>query len=244
MQKRFWEIDFARGLAVMAMVLFNWLFALHYLGLMPSFDPYSLFWWLFARVTAGSFIFLAGVSLYLNSVKSGGNNRILHHGVKLFALGMGITIATALFLDSGFIVFGILHSIGFSIILALPLLNRSAKTLAVAGVAFVAAGIFISNYSFNFPWLLWLGFVPQGFYTLDFFPLLPWFGVMLLGIAFGKTNYANRERNFPAPNWGKTILSKPIEFLGRHSLAIYLIHQPLLIAFLYLSGVPLHGLNI
>ena len=241
--KRFFEIDFARGAAVIMMVSFNWLFALYYLGLLPSFNPNDVFWWFFARATAGSFIFLAGLSLYLGSEKVESRQKLLFRGAKIFALGMAITAATALFLKSGFIVFGILHAIGVSIILAVPLLKRDAKTIAFVGVACLASGVFISNCSFSFPWLLWLGFVPKGFHTLDFFPILPWFGVMLLGIAVGKTFYPQAQRSFK-PLLNENFFTKPLAFLGRHSLAIYLAHQPLLIAVLYFSGVPLQGLNI
>ncbi len=232
--QRFWEIDFARGFAVLMMVLFNWLFALGYFSLI-SFDASQGFWWAFARVTAGLFVFIAGLSFTL-SFERNPSQKIVLRGLKLFALGMAITLATALFLKSGFIVFGILHLIGFSTIVALAFARLGSKALLSAGALAVAAGILLSQFSFSFPWLLWLGFVPRGFYTLDYFPLLPWFGVFLFGMAFSKKFYSKNKRRF-ALKENANGSERVFRFLGRHSLAIYLLHQPLLIAVLYALGI-------
>jgi len=159
----------------------------------------------------------------------------LLRGLMIFGLGMAITFATALFLKSGFIVFGILHSIGFSLVIAVQFLRFPVKKLLAFGLAAVLAGIFLSGLVFDFPWLLWLGFIPRGFYTIDYFPLLPWLGVLLLGLAFGKKFYAEGERTFKTRV--PLAFFKPLLFLGRHSLVVYLLHQPLLIAFLYVTGL-------
>lgn len=79
---------------------------------------------------------------------------------------------------------------------------------------------------------LWLGFTPYNFYTLDYFPLLPWLGVMSLGIFLGNTLYENYTRHFKLPDLSKYAIIKASGFLGRHSLLIYFIHQPVLIIIL------------
>ena len=191
MQKqRFWEIDFARGIAVIAMVFFNWLFALYYFGLLPSFDPQNPFWRDFAIITAGTFIFIAGVSLALSHYNSSKvlsgfevKKKLMKRSAKIFGLGMVVTLGTVLFLKSGWIVFGILHSIGLSTLLAIPLLKQKSGRLLFAGIAVVVLGAWLAQYSFDFPYLYFLGFTPEGFYTLDFFPLFPWFGVILFVIS-------------------------------------------------------------
>ena len=228
---RFWEIDFARGAAVVGMVLFNWLFALGFFGLI-AFDASQGFWWAFARLVGGAFVLISGVAFSLRLGKMDFRRKAVAAGLKLFALGLGITVATALFVGRGTVVFGILHFLGVAWILAIAFAGRSWAWLSAAGAAVVAAGVLLSSLSFSFPWLLWLGFVPRGFYSLDFFPLLPWFGVFLLGMALGKKFYGCTG----VAAASEPFYAKPLVFLGRHSLFVYLAHQPLLIALLYAAG--------
>jgi uncharacterized membrane protein len=86
----------------------------------------------------------------------------------------------------------------------------------------------------DFPWLLWFGFVPTQFYTLDYFPLLPWFGVVLIGIFLGNNLYQNNTRSFRLKDHSQLIINRVLCFLGRHSLIIYLLHQLLIVGILYL----------
>jgi len=231
-QRRFWELDFARGVAVAGMVLFNWLFALGFFGLI-AFDASQGFWWAFARLVGGAFVLISGIAFSLGLGKADFGRKAVARGLKLFALGLGITVATALFVGRGAIVFGILHFLGAAWILAIAFARRSWAWLLAAGAAVVAAGVLLSGVSFEFPWLLWLGFVQRGFYSLDFFPLLPWFGVFLLGMALGKKFYGGGAGIIAASG---PFYAKPLVFLGRHSLFVYLAHQPLLIALLYAAG--------
>ncbi|HWR64195.1 MAG TPA: heparan-alpha-glucosaminide N-acetyltransferase domain-containing protein, partial [Candidatus Thermoplasmatota archaeon] len=96
----------------------------------------------------------------------------------------------------------------------------------------------------DFPWLLWLGFVPSGFYTLDYFPLLPWFGVVLIGIFLGNSFYQNSTRKVSLSDHSQFILSRGLCFLGRHSLIIYLLHQLLIVGVLYVLHLVINGSRI
>ena len=232
MTKRFWEIDFARGLAVVLMVLFNYAFALDYLQIYKITDGW-VFWWLFPRIVAGTFIFLAGLSLTISYSKNKGWRKHAKRGLKIFGCGLLITFVTLIALPGGAILFGILHLIGISIIFGIFFI-RFRKLNLLLGVALIAVGFYLESFIFGFPWLLWLGFVPQGFYTLDYFPMMPWFGVFLLGIYFGNRFYKNgKTRIKQKPLIGSILFC----FLGRHSLLIYLVHQPILIAALHLIGL-------
>ncbi len=232
MQGRFWELDFARGAAVAGMVLFNWLFALGFFGLV-AFDASQGFWWAFARLVGGAFVLISGIAFSLGLDKSDFGRKAVVRGLKLFALGLVITVATALFVGRGAIVFGILHFLGVAWIVAIAFARRAWDWLLIAGASVVAAGVLLSGFSFEFPWLLWLGFAPRGFYSLDFFPLLPWFGVFLLGMALGKKFYG---RGAGIIAGSAPFYARPLVFLGRHSLFVYLAHQPLLVALLYAAG--------
>ncbi len=240
---RFWEVDLLRGTAVIMMVVFHFIYDLDYLNIFSA-NLSSGFWFFFARITAGLFILLVGVSLSLSTSRSevrGERDRIfiglLKRGLWIFALGMMVTAATYLLVEDEFIVFGILHFIGLSIILSYPFLTLSPRALnLVFAAAAIAAGVYLQSRSYPFPWLLWLGLAPEDFYTLDYVPLLPWFGVVLIGIFLGQVLYRGYERRFPLPDLSGLSLPGALCLLGRNSLFIYLIHQPLIVASLILIG--------
>jgi len=230
MKNRFYEIDSLRGLAITMMIAFHFFFDLKFLGLY-SFES-DLFWWLFPRLIASTFILLVGVSLTLSYSRVRTRKRVflkyLLRGLKIFSLGLVITLVTWLFIGKGFVVFGILHLIGLSIILAYPLLKYEKLNLYL-GTILMILGWYLSTLRFDFSWLLWLGFIPESFYSVDYVPLLPWFGLVPIGIFLGKMLYPNGKRCFKIAEF-KNPLVNFFSFLGRNSLLIYLIHQPLIVA--------------
>jgi uncharacterized membrane protein len=240
LNQRFWEIDSLRGTAILMMVIFHLIFDLYYFGIY-NFNIHSGFLWWFARITAFIFIFLVGVSLslsysrtiLLNNYGSQKNLffKYLKRGLKILGYGLIITAMTWIFIGEGFIIFGILHLIGIAIILEYPFLKCKYVNLFL-GIIFIVAGIYLMSFRFDFYGLLWLGFTPYNFYTIDYFPLLPWLGVVSLGIFLGNTLYEDYTRHFKMPDFSKYSLVKVSGFLGRHSLLIYIIHQPILIILL------------
>jgi uncharacterized membrane protein len=148
-------------------------------------------------------------------------------GIKIFSWGLLITIATLLFLERGFIYFGVLHFIGVSIILAYPFIKFRYLNLVIA-IVVLLAGLYLAGFTFDFPWLLWIGLKPENFYSLDYFPILPYFSLILFGIFLGNTLYKKHKRRFELKERNIEI----VEFLGRNSLAVYLLHQPLIILFI------------
>ena len=161
--------------------------------------------------------------------------RQVKRGLALFAWGLVITGATWLFLGEGFVRFGILHLIGASVILSYPCLRLGAWNLLL-GIVLVIAGLWLRGVTVDFPWLLWLGLQPRGFSTVDYFPLLPWFGVVLIGLFLGSLLYPAARRRCPVPDLTVLPPVKGLALLGRHALAIYLLHQPILIALLSVLG--------
>jgi uncharacterized membrane protein len=238
---RLWEVDLLRGVAVVMMVLFHLVFDLSYFGVC-KLDVHSCFWFFFARLTAFLFILLVGVSLTLSreradlqSRTAGLFRRLLWRGIWIFSLGMVVTAATYFLVGQGFIIFGVLHLIGVSIPLAYPFL-RLRRANIIPGLLFILVGWRLEDLSAPYPWLLWLGLAPDGFYSLDYLPLLPWFGVILMGIALGDHLYRGYRRRIALPDLSGRALIRPLAFLGRNSLMIYFLHQPALIALLYLAN--------
>ena len=235
---RFWEIDFLRGIAIIMMITFHFLFDLNYFG-NYGFNLHSGFWWLFARITAAIFIFLVGVSLtlsYSRAIKEKEGDlyflKYLYRGLKIFSWGLIITLITWVFIKQGLIIFGVLHFIGVAIILAYPFIRLRFLNLFL-GILLIIFGIYLTGLRFDFPWLIWLGFMPQNFYTFDYFPILPWFGLVLLGLFFGNLLYPEGKRSIKIREI-KNPVTNLFCFLGRHSLLIYLIHQPVLVALLHI----------
>ncbi len=238
-EKRFWEIDFLRGIAIIMMIIFHLMFDLSYFG-SYSINISSGFWLYFARSIATVFIFLVGVSLAISFSKKKNLRewriRNIKRGLIVFSWGLIITLLTLVFLREGTIYFGILHFIGISILISTFFVNLRIWNLLL-GTLLMLIGVYIRNFSFDSPWFLWLGLQPSNFYTLDYYPLLPWFGLVLIGIFFGNLLYKKNKRKFKLPEMPQNYLTGFFGFLGKHSLLIYLLHQPILIALLYALGI-------
>lgn len=238
---RYWEVDLFRGVAVMMMIVFHALYDLDFFSSQDLADVHSGIWPIFAKATASIFLLLVGLSLKISSARArirGDDSflRYLRRGVGIFSWGMAITLSTMLLLGGGFVVFGVLHLIGISIILSYPLMTRPLLDF-VLGSAAIFVGLLIRQFSFDSPLLLWLGFVPRYFYSVDYFPLLPWFGVVLVGIFLGNFLYPEGARRFSLPDPSARSPLKQICSVGRNSLAIYLVHQPILIISMQLLGI-------
>jgi len=249
-KERFWEIDFLRGLAIVMMILFHLVYDLDFLGIWDV-DLRSGFWLYFAITIASTFFLLVGVSLTLSHSRvkkaqmAGGKSPIeyLKRGLMIFSWGLIITLVTWFLLRERVVVFGVLHSIGVSIILAYPFLKLRFWNLLL-GVVFITLGIYLTNFTFEFFWLVWLGLRPAHFYTIDYFPILPWFGLVLIGLFLGNLLYPDYTRRFRLCDLASLSFVRLFRFLGRHSLLIYLIHQPILIALLLLLVVVNIGLSL
>jgi uncharacterized membrane protein len=237
--KRFWEIDSLRGLMITLMIIFHILYDLNYFNIYKT-ELYSGAFLILAYVVGSTFLLLVGISLTLSYNKASKNLtkkqlhlKFLKRGLKIFGLGLIITIATWLYLREGFIVFGILHCIGISIILAYTLIQRRYTNL-ILGIILILLGVLLRTLTFDFQWLVWLGFKPTSFYTVDYYPLLPWLGVVLIGISIGNTIYPKYRRKFQIRDFSELIIIRFFTYLGRNSLIIYFLHQPILITIIHL----------
>jgi len=233
MIERFWELDALRGIAIISMISFHFLFDIDYFGI-AAIGISSPFWQAIARIIASIFILVSGTCLSISFSKKPSFQKFFSRGMKLFFSGLIITIVSFFFIPKKFIAFGILHFIGIGAALSYPLLKmweKNPKSILISGILCIAMGFFLQNFRFDFPWLLWLGFMPKNFSTLDYFPIFPWFGVLLIGIFIGKKAYEKDKRKFEFVEIGKkNLTAKFLAFLGKHSLAIYFLHQLVLLA--------------
>jgi uncharacterized membrane protein len=240
--RRLWEVDTVRGIGVVLMIFYHLIFDLSYFG---AYSGYMLSgpWQTFARGIGSTFIFVMGISLTLRYNRLGPEldpgplfRKYLVRGAQLLAWGMVITVVTYFVIGYGYVIFGILHLLGLSTILAYPFL-RSRWASLVGGIVVIGLGMYIDSFVSSGPWLLWLGVKQMMRYMVDYYPVLPWFGVALLGIFVGYTLYPHGRPRFNLPDLSHTVPIRGLAYLGKHSLPIYLIHQPILLAFLILVGI-------
>ena len=232
---RLWEIDFLRGIAIVLMIIFHFIYDLNHFSIIY----YKLWEGPFAytsSIVASIFVLLVGVSLTINynkkrnqmSQKEIQKNWVIR-GTKLFSLGLLITVISFIIIPDRFVIFGILHCIGISIILSIPFITFTWHNL-LFGSILIGSGLYLRLLSFDFSWLIPIGFLPPKYYTIDYFPLLPWFGVVLIGISLGHYLYPKGQRRYHIPDIPIKGFNQKICFMGRHSLQIYFLHQPVLIS--------------
>ena len=217
-------LDLARTLALVCMVIFHFTFDLALFGFIDPSTMSQPFWYYFARMIAGSFLFLSGVSLWLAHGQGIRWPAFWSRFAKLAAAAALVTLASIWLVPGGPIWFGILHAIAAASLLGLIALRLPwPVTLAVAAVIFAAA------WGPRFPafdpiWLVWTGLAESRPMMGDYVPLVPWAAPALAGVAVAK---ALRIDLWPGRAPSRAV--HRLTFPGRHSLIIYLIHQPILI---------------
>jgi len=236
MTERFWEIDFVKGLAVLAMVVFHFLFDMSFL-VDSSINVYSGLFWGIGKFAGITFLLLVGVNLTIsyNKAVEKKQNLLRKFGKRaatIFGLGIIITLASFFVFPQYTIWFGILHLIGVSILLAIPFVNRKWIALITAVIVFFVGGIIV-QYSYPVSYLLWLGFPPVNFNSFDYYPVFPWFSFVLIGTVLGNLLYPKLIRKISIPDYSTFRPIKFFNWMGRNSLIIYFVHQPILLAIIY-----------
>lgn len=229
-QPRLIALDLARTAALVGMAVYHLTYDLTTFGWLPEGTSVTGFWALFARAVAGSFIFLAGVSLWLAHGQGIRWPAFWRRFAKIAAGAAVVTVGTYLAFPQYFVFYGILHSIAVSSLIGLAFLRVPAGiTLAVAGLVYWLPRVWRSTL-FDGP-LAFVGLFGTPPQTVDFLPILPWLAPMLVGIAVGRL-----MTRFDLWHWlalPETGLLRRLAWPGRHSLAVYLIHQPVLIGLVW-----------
>ena len=232
-------LDTIRGLTVLNMVAFHGIWDLVYI--------FGIKWdWYHGT---GAYIWQQGICwsfILLSGFCSGMGRHLLKRGLTVFGLGAGITLFTALFMPEDLIVFGVLTLLGSCMLIMAGIREYLKKIPAVAGmiISFLLFGFtkhaddrflgFFNIRLINLPDSLYqnyltayLGFPQRGFYSTDYFSLIPWIFLFLTGF-------------FIYQKFGEKILSirwqgiKPLNFIGRHALEVYAVHQPLIYGVLWI----------
>lgn len=233
--RRVAALDMARGGALVAMFAYHLVWDLAHFGYIDGRTPFLPQMRIFSHVIASSFLFIAGLSLALARRAPFDWPAYWKRIALVSAAAALVTVASWLLFPAGLIFFGILHCIAAASIVALPFLFAPWPAALVAGLVAWALPQFLAFAAFDAPALIWIGLgraVPS---SNDFRPFLPWAGALLIGLAAGlfmlKRGGFDALRGIAAPNPPARLLA----FAGRHSLAVYLIHQPVFFALLTAS---------
>ena len=230
-QKRLPLVDQARGLCLWAMVAFHLTWDLAHFGWIDSRFPFAPGFRWFGHAIAAGFLLLAGYSLVLARGQDGVSlwrrASFWRRWLRIVVAAAAITLVSLYLFPNAPIFFGILHCVALSSLIALAFVEAPPLLTLLAASLSLAAPLLASP-RFNAPIFWWTGL--SSFYppSNDYRPLFPWLGLVLLGVALGKrAPYAPAPYARPLPA-SEARVNSALGFCGRHSLAFYLIHQPIL----------------
>jgi uncharacterized membrane protein len=231
-------VDALRGTALVCMVAYHFSFDLNHFGLIHQNFYDDVFWIAARSVILAGFIALTGVSLMLGAGRQIRWRAYARRLVVIAACASMVSAGSYLMFPASWIYFGVLHFIFVASAFGLAFLRLGWANLVI-GAALIAFGILFTSPLFDHPWLNWIGLMTHKPVTEDYVPLLPWFGVVLIGMFVGGRTTA--ARSTAAVRWQATgPAGRSLVWAGRHSLAIYMVHQPLLVGMLHLLFGPGH----
>lgn len=244
-KNRAFELDVLRGVAIVMMMFMHMSYDVRYEFGVDTFSYlHKASFWVFVHpIIVVLFVGLSGICCTFSR-----NN--LRRGLKLLGVALlftvGTYIATKYMGIYCLIIFNVLHLLSISILLyaLLSFIEKKCKipiTVMTLIIGFIALYIMMMNnelsmfdYRYENMLLYPLGFSIDGEPPVaDYMPLIPWVGVFLSGVVIGRTCYPEKKSLFPnASDKIRKVLS-PLSFMGRHSLIIYIVHQPIIYAVLY-----------
>lgn len=231
--RRLAVIDLARAAALAAMAGYHALWDLGFLQLTPENYALTPTGRVAAHLIAGSFLVLVGIGLVLMNGRSLQVRPTLRRFARIALAAAAITAATWVAFPGSYIFFGVLHCIALSSLLGLPFLRLPVWLVALCAALVLAAPHLVHAPVLDAPGLQFLGLgrvVPN---TNDYVPLFPWFGLVLAGIALGRLGLPRLARARLGAWEPRGAPARWAARAGRHSLALYLVHQPVLLGLLW-----------
>ena len=243
---RAFELDFLRGIAIVMMMFMHFSYDVRYEFGFDTFEYLRSAWfWSFIHpIIIVLFVGLSGICCTFSR-----NN--LKRGLKLLAVAMAFTVVTSFITYKigieCLILFNVLHMLSVSTLVyaLVSLIEKKTKIkaeqmsfiLVLFGMWVAMTSVHLSMFDCSTENMLFypLGFIIKGEPDVaDYMPLIPWMGVFLIGAGLGRMLYKEKKTLFGGAGEKVRAFTKPLEFLGRHSLIIYLIHQPIIYFVLYL----------
>lgn len=236
---RFAVVDIARGVAIVAMVAYHFCWDLSYFRFIAADVGYDPLWVVIARAILSAFLFLVGVGLVLGHGEGIRWRSFWRRWIFVVAGALLITVGTWLAFPETFVYFGVLHAIALFSVMALLFVRAPLWLPVVVAVVVIGLPFFYADPLFNEKAWSWLGFWEVPPPANDLVPIFPWFGVTLLGVIAARLVLRSGLAVRLAAVQPEGRLPKLLAWLGRWSLPIYLLHQPILFALVYPAAAML-----
>lgn len=204
-----------------------WLYVKH-----NTFVEYPEIFDQIGRMGALLFLFLVGTSAYLSYQRRKKDSFVSqqHHfflrGLGIFGWGLVVSVVSFFLIPQKPIYFGVLHFIG-TVVMLLPVFIKfkwlSRMMIFISLYAGALTPFFVDNSYLLMPF----GIQPKPFYSLDYWPIFPWLAIVLTGMEVMRFLYHFSQTNFIFSSHMPNVL-KPIQWLGSHTLLLYLLHAPIL----------------
>ncbi len=232
MQRQHYQvIDIARGCAILMMFIYHISFDLNDVGFIKIDFYNSVFWLNFRAVIVSSFLLLVGISLAIAIRKKLNQGRFIRRLLLLVLYSILVSAASYSMFPRSWIFFGILHFILLASVLGL-LFSKLYWLNLVLGLLLLVVGNYVSFSLFDHTYLQWFGLMTNKPVTEDYVPLLPWFGVVLVGMFLGKLLFVNKSLSISKwlTQWSSSNrVLRLLAFGGRYAIHIYILHQPIFI---------------
>lgn len=247
-KKRAFELDALRGLALFLMVLHHTAYDLRYIFDLNilAFQERDYFWAFIQPFFVCVFVVISGICCQFSRSNP-------KRALKLLVFSVILTTSTVIvdrfFIDGVAIYFNIIHllTVGTALFALFDWWEQKSQNsgnkrvgnavllLSALTFLFLVDGFDYYDGMVETNLLIPFGIQSRNFVEMgDYLPMVPWLGVFIIGVLLGRFCYEKKETFFPnAPSVLKKI-TKPFEFIGRHSLLVYLIHQPIVLGILYL----------
>lgn len=232
---RFLWLDIAKGFSIILVVCYHFIFDLGEFAGMP-FSPDAWYWWIVGYPVLAVFIGGAGIALVCSRAGRSYKNfvqRTVKGSLALLACATAISLVTWFLFPDDAIIFGILHLIAVSRLIGILFIDQLWLSFFTGTVVFFATPLILSipvqTRLFSF-----LGCIPDHFSSFDYFPLFPWSGIFFIGMFFGHLLVQKYDGHVSQKPRGT--LARTLVFLGKHTLIIYLVHQPIFYLLLWFFG--------
>lgn len=227
---RYQIIDSWRGATIVLMIIYHACFDLNQFGLMHQAMNQSPFWLAARAIIVTSFLLLVGISLVLSNAQGG--VRFWRRIAYISLCALLVSLSSMVMFPQSYIFFGVLHSIVVASLIGYWLIPYPRLQLLL-GVFILVLGVSFTHPVFDTPYLQWLGLMTFKPMTEDYVPIFPWLGVACLGMALG--HYLLKKKGFLQLAQQAKYSHPLLNWLGQKSLFIYMVHQPILMAILWLA---------
>ncbi len=232
-------VDGLRAAAVLAMIVYHFAWDLGHFNIVDQKIVNTGIWKLFAISIGCSFLFLSGISFWLASTDGINIRKFFFRLMILIAAALLVTLGTFQADPNTFVFFGILHLLAACTLLGLFIHRLPSFLLVAIGVFIIVGKTYLMSDYFQPKYLSWTGLFPGPTGSVDFYGFFPWSAAYIFGLGFAKMGFGIRggiiwETGllFARSN-RKNIFRSAFFWIGRNSLLVYLIHQPILMGVIF-----------